>query len=84
MEILENQAAQDKIYFEISYGEFKENKNDIYKMMKLGFKFSLKTHKNMPKLTDEEMNMLDVFTCVRVDANDVNKNNYKRIVTLDM
>jgi hypothetical protein len=55
LEILNNQAAQDKIDFEVSYEEFLENKDAIFKIMKKGFGFALKTKADMPKLSIDEL-----------------------------
>lgn len=77
LEILNNPAAQDKILFEINYEEFKDNKNELFSIINKGFKFALKTNDNMPKLSTEELNIVEIFECIIISNNDVNKNDYK-------
>lgn len=84
LKIVECQAVQDKINFEITYKEFLENKSKIYELVKRGFNFCLKTDGEMPKLKQDELKILDIFNCIIVDTNDVNKNKYKKIVTLEV
>lgn len=82
--ILEGQAAQDKITFEISYKDFLNNKNEIFNLVKRGFNFSLRTEKNMPKLAEDELKILDIFYCIIVDTYDINKKKYKKMKTLEV
>lgn len=84
LEIINSQAAQDKINFQIGYKEFLQNKNEIYQLVKRGFNFCLKTEKSMPKLTGDELKILDIFNCIIVDTNDINKKKYKKITTLEV
>lgn len=83
LQILDNQAAQDKIFFEIKYQEFLENKEEIFKLIKRGFSFALKTNSAMPKLLNEEINILEIFNCIIVDNNDINKTKYKNIKIIE-
>lgn len=84
LEILNNQAAQDKIHFEITYDEFKENKSSLFELIKKGFKFALKTNDNMPELTNEEIKILEIFECILVAPKDVNKKKYNKKKILEM
>ena len=77
LQILENQAAQDKIIFEIGFEDFKDNKTDVFKLIKRGFGFALKTNSDMPVFTLDELKILDIFDCIIVDTEDVNKGKYK-------
>ena len=76
--MLENQAAQDKIIFEIGFEDFKDNKTDVFKLIKRGFGFALKTNSDMPVFTLDELKILDIFDCIIVDPEDVNKGKYKK------
>ena len=78
MEVFENQAAQDKIFLGIKYNEFMENKDDIYSLMKRGFKFALITNENMKTLSNDELKILDVFSCIISNNNDVNIKKYDK------
>lgn len=78
LQILENQAAQDKIIFEIEFDDFKENKSEVFKLIKRGFGFALKTNSDMPVFTSDELKILDIFDCIIVDPEDVNKGKYKK------
>ena len=78
LQILENQAAQDKIIFEIGFEDFKDNKTDVFKLIKRGFGFALKTNSDMPVFTLDELKILDIFDCIIVDPEDVNKGKYKK------
>lgn len=84
LKIIDCQAVQDKISFEITYKDFIDNKNKIYELIKRGFNFSLRTDKDMPKLKQDELKILNVFNCIIVDTNDINKDKYKRVVTLEV
>lgn len=84
LKIVESQAVQDKINFEITYKDFLENKSKIYELVKRGFNFCLKTEEEMPKLKQDELKILDIFNCIIVDTNDVNKSKYKKILTLEV
>ncbi len=79
LEIINNPGAQEKIILEIKFDDFMEHKNDVFKLMKKGFKFCLKTSNNMKKLSSEEMQLLNVFSLVVVDSEDVNKGSYNNI-----
>lgn len=83
IETLENQAAQDKIYFKITYDDFIKNKVDVFKLINRGFKFALETNDSMPKLSNEELNILEIFSCIIVSDNDINKQMYKDIKILE-
>lgn len=74
--IIENQAAQDKIYLEIKYEDFVNNKNDVYKLIKRGFNFALLTNDSLQVLTNEELKITEIFGCILADSNDSNKNKY--------
>ena len=76
LSILDNQAAQEKIYFKIDYDDFSKNKSNIFKLRKRGFSFALETNEKMPQLSNEELKILEIFNCIIVDANDINKNKY--------
>ena len=78
LEILNNQASQDKIYLSVRYDEFGDNKEKIYNLMKKGFKFALIANKNMKTLTNDELKLLDVFACIIASKDDVNKKHYER------
>lgn len=82
--ILDCQATQDKISFEISYNNFCDNKNDVYEITKRGFTFCLRTEKDMPKLTEDELKILNIFNCIIVDTYDINKKKYKKLRTLEV
>lgn len=78
IEVLENQAAQDKIYFEIEYEDFIGAKKEVFSLIKRGFKFVLSTNSGMEKLSQEEQKILEVFDYILVDENDVNKDIYNK------
>ena len=83
LEIINNPAAQEKIMFEINYNDFKSYKNELFKLINKGFKLILKTNENMPKLSMEEINILEVFDAIIVNTKDINKNNYKNTKILE-
>lgn len=83
LDVINNQAAQEKILFEISYNDFITHKNDVFKTINRGFKFALKTNDNMQKLTAEEYNILDVFDVIIVSKEDINKKHYKNTKILE-
>ena len=78
LQVLDNQAAQDKIIFEITFDDFKDNKSEVFKLIKRGFGFALKTSFDTPKFTLDELKILDIFDCIIVDPEDVNKGKYKK------
>jgi len=78
LEIMNNQTAQEKILLEINYRDFREYKKEVFKLINRGFKFVLKTEDNMPELTTDEINILDIFEIIIVSTNDVNKKQYKK------
>ena len=78
LEVFENQAAQDKIFLRVKYNEFMENKEGIYSLMKRGFKFALVTNEVMKTLSNDELKILDVFSCIISNSNDVNIKKYDR------
>ena len=82
LQAIENQAGQDKICFEINYSDFLQNKEDVFNLIKRGFRFALETNSDMPKLTAEELKILEVFSCIIVDTNDINKKKYKNVKIL--
>lgn len=82
LQVIENQAGQDKICFEINYNDFLQNKEDVFNLIKRGFRFALETNSDMPKLTAEELKILEVFSCIIVDTNDINKKKYKNVKIL--
>lgn len=77
LEILENQASQDKIYFELKFEDFVKNKKEVFDVVKRGFKFALVTNSDMPKFTKDELQITEIFGCILADTNDVNKKRYK-------
>lgn len=83
LDILNNQAAQDKILFEIEYEDFKNNKEKLFEIIKRGYRFCLKTNDDMPKLSNEEIKMLEIFDCIIVSTKDVNKKQYKKSKILE-
>lgn len=82
--ILDCQASQDKISFEINYSNFCDNKEGVYELTKRGFTFCLRTKNDMPKLTEDELKILNIFNCVIVDTYDINKKKYKKLRTLEV
>ena len=78
LQVLDNQAAQDKIIFEITFDDFKDNKSEVFKLINRGFGFALKTSFDTPKFTLDELKILDIFDCIIVDPEDVNKGKYKK------
>ncbi len=81
--ILENQAAQDKILFEIEYDDFVRNKEKLFEVIRKGFRFCVKTNDDMPKLSKEEIKMLEIFDRIIVSTKDVNKKQYKKTKILE-
>lgn len=77
LEILNNQAAQEKILFEIDYNDYIDNKTEVFRVINKGFRFCLKTNENMPKLSSDEIKMLEIFDCIITNTNDINKKQYK-------
>lgn len=77
LEILNNQAAQEKILFEIDYNDYIDNKTEVFRVINKGFRFCLITNDNMPKLSSDEIKMLEIFDCVITSTNDINKKQYK-------
>ena len=77
IQIIDNQAAQDKMYLKVSYNDYLDHKESIFNLVRKGFKFALKTNGNMPKLSSDELRLLEIFSCIIVDKNDVNK--YKNV-----
>lgn len=84
LDVLKNQAAQDKVLFEIKYDDYKNYKDDIFRLINRGFKFVLRTNENMPKLPKEELTMLEVFEAIITNTKDVNKKQYKKIKILEV
>lgn len=83
LEILENQATQDKIYFKIEYEDFVKSKNEVFELIKRGFRFVLVTNSGMETLSRSELKILEVFDYILADDYDINKklyNNSKLIV----
>lgn len=83
LQIINNQATQERMCFEIKYDDFKENKDEIFELLKSGFNFALKTNDKMPKLSNEEIKILEIFSCVIVSPNDINKKKYKNTKILE-
>lgn len=81
--VVDNQITQEKLYFKVTYKEFLENKGEIFKLIKRGFCFALETNDEMPKLSAEELKILEIFSCIIVSSNDVNKKKYKNIKKLN-
>ena len=77
LEIIDNIAVQEKMMLEISYFDFKKYRENVLGLMRRGFRFALKTSSDMPKLSSDELQMLDVFGLVIVDPDDINKSLYK-------
>lgn len=84
LDILNNQASQDKIYLEIKFEDFINNKEEVYEIIKRGFKFALVTNSDMPKFTNDELQIAEVFGCILADSNDVNKKRYKNDKILEI
>lgn len=84
LEILENQATQDKVYFEIKFEDFVKNKKEVFEVIKRGFKFALVTNSEMPKFTKDELQITEVFGCILADTNDINKQRYKNDKILEI
>ena len=84
LEPLSSQAIQDKTSFVISFEEFQTNKNNIVRLMKDGYGFTLKTSKDMPKITKEETKILEIFDYILVDPEDVNKKKYNKKTTIEL
>ena len=61
LQVLDNQAAQDKIIFEITFDDFKDNKSEVFKLIKRGFGFTNKTSFDAPKFTLDELKSMDIF-----------------------
>lgn len=80
---INNEAYQDKICFRVNYKEFVENKKEIFGLIKRGFCFALETDENMEKLSSEELQILELFNCIIVNSNDINKNNYRNVKLLE-
>lgn len=83
LEILNNQAAQDKILFEIEYNDFINNKEKLFEVLKRGYRFCVRTNDDMPKLSKEEIKMLEIFDRIIVSTKDVNKKQYKKTKILE-
>lgn len=77
MQIINNQAAQDKMFLKVTYDDYLNYKESIFDLVRKGFRFVLKTNADMPKLTSEELKLLEIFSCIIVDKKDVNK--YKNV-----
>lgn len=84
LQILENQAAQDKIYFEIEYEEFAKEKKEIFELIKRGFRFVLLTNSSMDVLSREDLKILEVFDYIIPDENDINKKIYNKSKIIEM
>lgn len=82
LEIIDSQIVQEKIYLRVNYKEFQENKNGIFELIKRGFCFALETEEDIPKLSNEELKILEIFNCIIVNNKDVNKNRYKNVKKL--
>lgn len=78
IEILDNQATQNKVYFEIQYDDFIEVKKEIFKLIKRGFKFVLLTNNEMEKLKKDDLKILDVFDYIIPDEEDINRKAYNK------
>lgn len=83
LEILNNQAAQDKILFMIEYNDFINNKEKLFEVLKRGYRFCVRTNDDMPKLSKEEIKMLEIFERIIVSTKDVNKKQYKKTKILE-
>lgn len=84
LQILENQAAQDKIYFEVEYEEFTKEKKEIFELIKRGFRFVLLTNSGMDVLSREDLKILEVFDYIIPDENDINKKIYNKSKIIEM
>lgn len=80
---INNEAYQDKVCLLINYDEFINNKNEIFSLIKRGFCFALETDEKMAKLSNEELQILELFKCIIVNSNDINKNNYRNVKLLE-
>ena len=83
LDVLDNQMAQEKVLFGINYKDYVNYKKDVFRLINKGFKFVLRTNEDMPKLTKEELSMLDVFEAIVGDTKDVNKKLYKKVKILE-
>lgn len=81
--VVDNPIIQEKLYFKITYKEFLDNKNAIFKLIKRGFCFALETNDEMPKLSTEELKILEIFSCIIISENDINKKKYKNVKKLN-
>ena len=82
LQLIDNQAAQDKMYLKISYDDFLKNKDNVFTTIRKGYKFALYTEENMPKLANDELKVLEVFPCIITSKEDVNLNKYKNVIIL--
>lgn len=83
-EYISNQASQDKISFLCTFEQFQYYRKDIFKLMRKGYGFTLKTNKDMPKLTAEDIKILEIFDFILADPNDVNKKKYNKANTIQL
>lgn len=80
LDIINNQAAQDKIYLKINYIDFLDNKEQVFEMIRNGFKFAVVTDNDMPRFSSDELKIFEIFPCVIVNKDDMNK--YKNVKIL--
>lgn len=78
LQAIDNEAAQDKICFEIEYDDFVNTKSEIFSLVKRGFKFALSTYDTMEQLSRDELKILEIFEYIIVDENDINKKLYNK------
>lgn len=84
LDVMDNQMAQDKIIFKIGFNDYLTYKNELFKLINRGFKFALVTNEDMPKLTKEEITILEVFSIIITNTKDVNKKQYKKTKILEV
>ena len=77
LEIINNPMAQEKILLEVKFHDFMANKNSIFKLMKRGFRFCLKTSGDMKQFTNEELQLMNLFSLVVVDVDENKKEKNK-------
>ena len=77
IQLIDNQAAQDKMFLKVSYDDYLNYKEGIFDLVRKGFRFALQTNANMPELSNDELKLLEIFSCIIVDKGDINK--YKNV-----
>ncbi len=68
LNILENQSIQEKINLKISYKDFVTKKEEIYEMIRNGYKFAIILDDSF-EINDENVKKLEIFNYILVDKN---------------